>query len=375
MGRETPRRWAIWPAAVIALLFLGTAAGVALAEPAAKPDTGGGLVGPLKDFATIAAVLISLVALIATQRTTHAKTLREQREELKNSIEKLIELRNEFNATMSKLGSDLERQSYSSIANTKKSIYLESSEHLALGLPYVTPAEWLVLGYEHMSDSNFHHAEQLFGRAVRAARSSATVTQVSALRSLAMAQMAGNADRTPARQTYRKALSLLAGRTDAYSQYAVALTYRMWAEAEFNCGEAEECPKRLRDALLVVAAMPDFSEFKGFEARACVADLLTLAGDHEKRGLIDVCRETLAVAAAAMQPFADDASRESAASVAMRRAWFEHAHGDPAEAARAVWAARGMIDTLPPNSPLRMMRLPAPVAAGDDLSRVRTETP
>ena len=101
----------------------------------------------------------------------------------------------------------------------------------------------------------------------------------------------------------------------------MALTYRMWAEAEFNCGEAEECPKRLRDALLVVAAMPDFSEFKGFEARACVADLLTCwPAITQKRGLIDVCRETLAVAAAAMQPFADDASRESAASVAMRRA-------------------------------------------------------
>jgi tetratricopeptide (TPR) repeat protein len=365
MNRKRSRLWAIWPAAGMALLLLGTAAPVALAEPA---DAGGGVVGPLKDFATIAAVLISLVALIATQRSTRAKTLREQRDELKESIEKLIDIRREFNATMPTLGNDAERLAYSSMMNTKKSIYLESSERLALGLPFVTPAEWMVLGFEHMYDANFHHAEQLFERAVRSARTSSTVTQVSAMRSLAGAQMAGLPDSASARKTFRKALSLLAERTDAYSQYAAALTYRTWAESEFSRGEGKECHDRLRDALRVVAVMPDFSEFKSFEARACVADLLTLAADFEKRNLIDASREALADAAAAIQPFADDVSKESAARVAARSAWLEFAQGDPGNAAHAIWAARAAIDALPPNSPMRMIQLPGPIAGGDGLA-------
>ena len=71
---RTPRRWAIWLCGrYCAALPRDRGGGVALAEPAAKPDTGGGLVGPLKDFATIAAVLISLVALIGLPSAHHAR--------------------------------------------------------------------------------------------------------------------------------------------------------------------------------------------------------------------------------------------------------------------------------------------------------------
>ncbi|MGC1407494.1 MAG: hypothetical protein WA864_00950 [Acetobacteraceae bacterium] len=220
----------------MALLILGIMARAALADSAAKPGAWDGPISLFKDLSAIFAVVISVVALFVTQRSTRAKTLREGREELEDSIENLIGIRNEFDTTMPTLNSDMERQAYSSMMNTRKSIYLESSEHLALGLPYVTPAEWMVLGFEHMADANFHHAEEVFGRAVKAA-----------------GDLLGGDARRGAN-----------GRTNAYSQYVVALTYRMWAETEFNRGDAEKGRDGLRNALRVVAAMPDWSEFKNF---------------------------------------------------------------------------------------------------------------
>jgi hypothetical protein len=308
------------------LTVLAAAAG--LTWPCAAWAASAGGPPDFQTLGSLAAVAISLIALVATQWSTHAKTQRELREELKESIEKLIEIRSEFTAKFQTFATEPQREFFASSMNTRKLIYLESAEHIATSLPYVTPAEWMVLGFEHMSDSNFHHAERIYERAVLAARQSSTVTQVSALRQLAAARMSlGPATVEKARDTFARAVNLMRNRADPYSGYTAALTYRMWAEAELNAGYAPQGRARLDDALAAAARMPDWFDYKGFEIRRCATDLMSMSDrvaqlasgpDHLAAAI-----EPLTAAAAALAPFGDPFSQELRGQVLSRRAALE----------------------------------------------------
>lgn len=202
--------------------------------------------------------MISLTALVATQRTTAAKTTRELREELKEQIEKLIDLRSEFNRKLSEFQTEYEREVFGGLTNTKKSIYLESAEYLARRLPRITSAEWMVLGNEHHMDSNFAKAAQLFTLAVRAAQTSSAVAKIAALRALAGAQMfVSSSGAKEGRQTFQQAVNLIADRKDPYSIYTNAFTHRFWAGTEWQLGHFGEAHEQLRKAMNAARNMPD----------------------------------------------------------------------------------------------------------------------
>ena len=298
--------------------FAGVAIAVAILTPTVAAA---GTPLELKDWGGLAAVAISLIALVATQITIRSKTQREKREELKESIEKLLDLRTEFTDKAPTIADDRAREFFASTLNTRKSIYLEWAERLAADLPYVTPAEWIVLGFEHMNDSNFQHAEKIFLNAVKAARQSSTITRSTASRNLAWARMMLGPARWPqARKGYEDIVKSLGAHTDPYSAYTTALTYRTWAEAEFGMGNRAECRARLGDALKACQMMPDAFNYKGFEVRACVGDLMTLAESFLMTADRDATGDCLNAAVDALTAYSDEGAQSLCATVVARRA-------------------------------------------------------
>jgi hypothetical protein len=333
--------------------------GAALAAAEASPFS------PWTDVASIVAVLISLAALVGSLISSHAKTQREQREELKAHIETLLSLRAEFNAKAGGFASEPEREFWSGAMQTRKSIYLESAERLAERLPFVTSAEWLVLGAEHMADSNFHHAEQMYRRAAASSKCAAAVTQAAALRALGGARMMmGPAMLAAGRKAFADAIALMGGRTDPYSAYAVALTYRSWAEAEFGAGQAADCQARFADALAATERMPMGFEYRGFEVRRCAADLMFLADTLMGAANLAAARAALDMALHGLTPFPDPASADARAQVMVARAYLEGATGDAAAAQPFVDAARAALAALPPKAPARAMPRAMALLAG-----------
>jgi hypothetical protein len=155
------------PIAIAALAVLPTTP--AYAAPAWAPDW-----ETLKGIGSLGAVLISLAAFVVSWRTGQAKATRELREELRDSIGTLIELRSEFMKTAPTIADEEAREFFSATINTKKAIYLASAEHLARQLPYVTHAEWMVLATEYSYESNYKRAEVLLKHSVKAAETSST---------------------------------------------------------------------------------------------------------------------------------------------------------------------------------------------------------
>jgi tetratricopeptide (TPR) repeat protein len=322
---------------------------LSLASPPWIPD-----LETWKDIGSVGAVAISLVALIATQRTTRAKTLREQREELKDSIEKLIDFRTEYNTKLTALATEAEREAFGVGLNTRKSIYLESAEYLALQIPHVTSAEWVVLGTEHMYDSNFAKAEALYNRALNAARKSSLVTRVVALRALAGAQMMqGGAGLTRGRQTYQRAAQMMVGQNDPYSAYTAACTYRMWSGSEYSVGNLLEARAKLADAFRAVTPLPDWFNLKQFELRQCVRALVTLAEGFHAGHDLATAQSVLGGAATALEPMGDGFSKELLAQVRARQAWLQFTAGDRVGAERFATLARTVVAALPGTNPVR----------------------
>ena len=299
-----------------------------------------------KNLGSVAAVAISLIALIATQRTTHAKTTREKREELKGSIEKLLDFRAEYEAKYATFATDQERDNFSIRLNTKKLIYLESAEYLARQLRHVTSAEWGVLAYEYQLNSNFTRAEELFRQSLRAARSSSLVTQISALRALAGIQMLrGPAGTERGRRSYGQALRMVEAQRDPYSMSAAAITYRQWSSAEYNLNNMNEARDRLRDALQVVRKMPDRFPLKQLELRQCIDALLMVVADTSEN-LVDLpaWREALDDAAAMIMPLKDDISEELSGRLTTFSAELQRREGDleaSGHSGAQAWAATG----------------------------------
>jgi len=308
-----------------------------------------------KNLGSVAAVVISFIALLATQRSTSAKTLREKREELKEMIEKLVDFRSELGAKYGTFTTEQERESFASSLNIKRSIYLESSEYLARQLPHVTTAEWIVLGTEYMLESNYIKAETLFRRSIDAARKTSLTTRVIAARALAGAQIfQGGEDLERRRHSYQNATAMLTGQKDPFSLYTLIYTYRQWSNSEYSLGNYLEAYNRIKDALRAASLMPDWFAYKQFELRQCSSALLVQSNSFLRTGNHLACQETLADALTAIESLTDDFSKELRGRINLARATLERTQGTIDASQDFVVEAKASVETLAPTSPERL---------------------
>jgi hypothetical protein len=225
----------------------------------------------------VGAFVMSVVALIVSSRSTREKTAREQREELKESIEKLIDFRDEFNTKFPTFATDAEREAFSVMTNNKRSIYLQSAEYLARQVENITSAEWRVLAFEYQADSNFVKAESLYNLALEVARDGSLAVQAAALQGVAWAAMMQDAaGQQRGRQAYEKVMRLLTVQNDPYSIYMRAYNFRMWANSEFAIGDLANARDRMMDGLRAGRQMPEWLNYRGMELRAGFGFLIGL---------------------------------------------------------------------------------------------------
>lgn len=329
-----------------------------------------------KVLASVGAVAISLLALVVTSIITRAKTAREKRDELKTLIEKLIDLRNEFNTTMPKFTSDVEREAYSVLTNSKKAIYLESAEYLAKRVRHVTSAEWRVLGGEYQMDSNFSKAESLFARAVRAARDTSLASRSAALQGFAgAAMMQGDSGQKRARDAFQQVTDALSAQRDPYSIYLLAFSFRTWASAEFGVGNLINARDRLMDSLRAVRQIPNWSGLRPIELRSCARGLGDVFDRFVAVAEWDAARAFFNDAAAVIRSDSDEASKEMLGQIYWRLAWLEFTTDHPDEFEKFGQQARTVVMMLPEANqtriqllavlpPPRLAAVPAPNPAG-----------
>jgi hypothetical protein len=271
----------------------------------------------------VGALGMSVVALVVSSRSTREKTAREQREELKEFIEKLIDFRNEFNTKFSTFAIDADREAFSVMTNTKRSIYLQSAEYLARQVENITSAEWSVLAFEYQADSNFVKAESLCNLALEVARDGSLAVQAAALRGVAWAaMMQGPAGQQRGRMAYEKATRLMKAQNDPYSIYLRTYTFRMWANAEFAVSNLANARDRVMDGLRASREMPGWINYRWMELRACVGFLIGVT----ERWMADpnpdpnAARACLDEVARIIQEDHDDISREMLGQVYWRQA-------------------------------------------------------
>lgn len=232
----------------------------------------------LSAITSIGALFISILALLLTSRSSSAQEKRQKREELRNILERLVNLREEFNSRVNSIVDDAERMNYSTFSNTKRSLYLQAAEALVRELPgEISSSEYYVLGAENAFESDFLQAQQFYQKGVEAARKGTSlVSQAVAWRALAASYFNAEPFLKPeeGRRCYQSSIDIILSQKqrDPYSLYTVLFTYRDWANGELVAQDRAKARQRLAKAEDYLVLLP-----VGYNLRSDETRLLAMA--------------------------------------------------------------------------------------------------
>lgn len=228
----------------------------------------------LSAIGSIGAVVIAVIALYFSHRGQSQQRLREQREELRGVLERLVSFREEQNA-LSKESDVAFKAGASAWQNTKRAIYLEAAETLARQMSrHLTASELFVVGLENHWDADVHDARSWYNLALQHFRDTSPPRQAEILRFLASTYYVEDPtlrDLSKGRATYLRAVQALEDREDVYSHYAQALTNRAWGVSEISVKNFEEASERLG------RARDEWSKIPANQGIAWTMDLRNLA--------------------------------------------------------------------------------------------------
>jgi tetratricopeptide (TPR) repeat protein len=180
-------------------------------------------------------------------RSQQVSTLRE---ELRNVLIALLNLRDEERNTSSSLADARERDWWLQQLNHKRILYVDAAEALVNKIRSgvlrqdVSSVEYGMLAEESYADGDYSRAEEYARRAIKASRSKAR--KVVAYRILAefYFRFSQIQDFDAGRRHYQEAVDLMKGATDDYSRYLQGYTYQCWGLDELGSGfEAEGMQK------------------------------------------------------------------------------------------------------------------------------------
>lgn len=230
----------------------------------------------LTAIASVGALVISVIALFLSHRSSTEQRKRERREELRNIIEKLISFREDLDSRINKLADANERINLDRYLNTKRRIYLQAAEKIALELSAeVSSTEYRVLAAENFFDSDFSQMRLFNEKAVKAAQNLGgdKVGKADALRNLGWGYYLEEPYRDIAkgRHYYQSAVEAVGKENDPYSIYLAVSIYREWALREIWVKEREYAVGRLDKASEFLRKLPDWFNLKYDELRAIAA--------------------------------------------------------------------------------------------------------
>ena len=237
--------------------------------------------GTLSAIGSLGAVVIAVFALYLSNRGESAKRLREQREELRGVLERLIGLREE-QAELVKEREESVRAAASVWQHTKRSIYLEAAESLALQLlPDLTAAELSVIALENWYDSDWVEARAWYERADARSEHTSPTKRAEILRSLASTYYISDGtllDPETGTQVYQRCIAAIDGRTDNYSLYTRARCYQSWAYSALTVQHLEQSSELHR------RAWEEWQRIPSSQAVAWLAEVRSLAFNYGHLG-------------------------------------------------------------------------------------------
>src|SRR5207249_3792232 len=117
------------------------------------------------------ALFVSATSLAYTWRSDRAAELRQKRQELRQIVQELTEMRLRYVADLARMSDPQQQRDIGNILQAKQSILLEAAEVLADVVPReVTSSAFRTLAWENVYDARLAQAERLFRGALEASR-------------------------------------------------------------------------------------------------------------------------------------------------------------------------------------------------------------
>src|SRR2546430_7276465 len=169
------------------------------------------------------ALFVSATSLAYTWRSDRAAELRQKRQELRQIVQELTEMRLRYVADLARMSDPQQQRDIGNILQAKQSILLEAAEVLADDIPReVTSSAYRTLAWENVYDARLAQAERLFRGALEASRT--PTARAFAYRDLGSFYAADVDQVEKAREMFRLGVKQLEGEWDPASQFALADT-------------------------------------------------------------------------------------------------------------------------------------------------------
>lgn len=196
----------------------------------------------------IGAGLISIVALIFSFLQSRNTENREKREELRNIVEKLIDVRAKYNKEQSLIGEE-ERIMFGDQYGKIFMVYLQAADQLieSLDKKIISPIQYFIIGYEFDIEGELSRAKKYYENAQNVSAKTSIKNQETILRALAAFYYRGGPywNIQLGRSYYQKAIELFDGRNDEYLVFLKGRVYSSWAEQENRVGNAAEAIQKI----------------------------------------------------------------------------------------------------------------------------------
>ena len=190
-----------------------------------------------RGIVSVLALVVSATSLAYTWRSDRTAELRQKRQELRQIVQELTEMRLRYVADLTRISDPQQQRDIGNILQAKQSILLEAAEVLADDIPReVTSSAYRTLAWENVYDARLAQAERLFRGALEASRT--PTAKAFAYRDLGSFYAADVDQVEKAREMFRLGVKQLEGEWDPASQFALADTYGAWGAMEADKGDA-----------------------------------------------------------------------------------------------------------------------------------------
>lgn len=218
----------------------------------------------------IGAAFISIVALVLSIWQFGKTENREKREELRNIVEKLIDLRATYDKERLFI-KDEERLMFGDQYGKIFMVYLQAADQLieSLNKKIISPIQYFIIGYEFEIEGDFSRAKKYYENAHDVSAKTSIKNQETILRALAAFYYRKGLywNIQLGRSYYQKAIDLFDGKNDEYLVFLKGFVYKTWAEQENYVRNTEEAIQKIYLAYETIYHLSENDPFRNNELR------------------------------------------------------------------------------------------------------------
>lgn len=181
----------------------------------------------------LGAVVGSILTALVSWRIHRTSEYRQKREELRDVLLKLVQFKEDYELKIKSIIDQTSREQIGGILNEKRMILKSAAEALEQQIRSgLSPGEYITLGNETWSFSDFNGAEKYYKKAIEASINS--INKSISARTLAFfyTTRGPHQDFRKADEHFQQAIECLSRASDDYSIYTIGFAYESWGIAE-----------------------------------------------------------------------------------------------------------------------------------------------